>query len=149
MKRIDVQIGSHIASACEAAAEEARSSGDQVCFDFNGTEVVVNPGEDPSVPHQRWQDEMNRKQAEYEASPAGIEAKRKAEERDRMIREENSKPLPTFGLKDEAAWKSCIEKNSDGYGSGVIRYVARWAALMEERLVNGETVAGIAKKSFT
>lgn len=48
-------------------------------------------------------------------------------------------------LKDKAGWDECVKNNSDPYGSCAIRYVERWADLMEARLAGGETVEQCAK----
>jgi len=53
--------------------------------------------------------------------------------------------IKQFSVSDPAGWARTVEINSDGYGSGVIRYTARWAHLMEEKLAAGATVVDCAK----
>ena len=51
-----------------------------------------------------------------------------------------------FKLKDEARWKQAVEKNQDSYGSGVMRYAARWANLMEAAMAKGGKLEDVADK---
>lgn len=53
--------------------------------------------------------------------------------------------MDTFSIKDVEAWSKCCENNTDPYGSAVIRYAARWAALMEERMRDGEMLEAVAE----
>lgn len=50
-------------------------------------------------------------------------------------------------LKDPEGWSKTVEANTDGYGSGVIRFAERWADLMEQRMAEGATLTDIAKKA--
>lgn len=53
--------------------------------------------------------------------------------------------LPEFKLKDDAAWKEGLANNQDPYGSGIYRYAAKWASLMERELLAGKKLTDIAK----
>lgn len=44
-------------------------------------------------------------------------------------------------------YQEWIAKNSDPYGSGVVRYVAKWAKLMEAEIEAGKTVSAIAQET--
>ena len=57
-----------------------------------------------------------------------------------------TKTLPTFEIINKAVWDKGLENNKDHpYGFAVYRYAARWAALMEEKMARGKTLAEIAK----
>ena len=47
----------------------------------------------------------------------------------------------------EANFQEWREKNSDSYSSGVVRYVVRWAEMMEAEMANGTTVEACAKST--
>lgn len=53
--------------------------------------------------------------------------------------------LPKFQLADPEGWAKCVAANDDPYGSGVIRFAAKWANLMEQRLGGDLKVADVAK----
>jgi len=46
-----------------------------------------------------------------------------------------------------AAWQEWVKNNGDFYGSGIVRYVRRWAERMEERMAAGETLPGCWKEA--
>jgi hypothetical protein len=47
-------------------------------------------------------------------------------------------------IKDDAAWASWTDSNTDPYGKAVIDYAERWANLMEVGLAEGQSLADIA-----
>lgn len=56
-------------------------------------------------------------------------------------------PLPTFELADQEYWTKTVESNSaDPYSYACVKYAANWAALMDT-LLEGTTVAAIAKQA--
>lgn len=48
-------------------------------------------------------------------------------------------------LRDKDLWNKCVENNQDDYGSATINYAERWANLMEDAIMAGETVASCAE----
>lgn len=59
-------------------------------------------------------------------------------------------PLDTFTPASEQAgkdWDKFVTANSDGYGACCVRYAARWAKLMEEKLAKGEKIEDVADKT--
>lgn len=56
-------------------------------------------------------------------------------------------PMPRFEVIDKAGWHKCIANNRDAYGGAAVRYAARWAHLMEQRIAAGEALADIAKQT--
>ncbi|AMO25884.1 hypothetical protein Blue_061 [Bacillus phage Deep Blue] len=47
---------------------------------------------------------------------------------------------------DEKVYEDWKAKNTDGYGSGIFRYVEKWANLMEAEINKGAKVKDIAQK---
>lgn len=47
----------------------------------------------------------------------------------------------------EQEYEEYVEKNSDPYGSGVVRYSKRWAELMEAELDEGKALEDIAEEA--
>lgn len=49
------------------------------------------------------------------------------------------------GKQDD--WYKSVANNQDPYGFGVMEFSAKWANLMEERMVDGSTVADVAENA--
>lgn len=53
-----------------------------------------------------------------------------------------------MNIKTTAAeWEEWQQKNSDPYGSGVVRYTERWANMMEAEIAQGKALKDIAKQT--
>jgi len=50
-------------------------------------------------------------------------------------------------ITDLELWKKGLGNNQDPYGAAVYRYAEKWANLMEERLIDGKTIADIADQA--
>jgi hypothetical protein len=57
--------------------------------------------------------------------------------------------IETFNCSNEAEWQEAIENNKDTYGSGVVRYAARWAHMMDNALAGGAELKDVAKSTST
>lgn len=55
--------------------------------------------------------------------------------------------LPAFKLRDGETWARGISNNQDPYGYACYRYAAAWAALMEQRMASGQSLADVAKQA--
>lgn len=75
---LDNLAGSHISHVCKQACELASDEKSQVHFEFNGVDMTVEPGEEPSVVETRWSETMDANHKAYIASP---EYKKQEEER--------------------------------------------------------------------
>lgn len=128
------KAGEDINHACVAAVLLARENGCKVTFKFNDCEMVAKPESDSLTLAESYIAARNAAAEAYWASPAGIAEKARIEAADQRRREEERKPLAAFDCVDPDGWAAFVAANTDGYGSGVVRYAARWAALMEERM---------------
>lgn len=77
---LETLAGYHIDSACKNAVAMANEKNSIVEFDFNGTKVVVRPGDDPSAASRKWGDESAAQHEAYIASPEYKEIVRKRQE---------------------------------------------------------------------
>lgn len=51
-------------------------------------------------------------------------------------------------LQDKQAdWETCVEKNKDPYGKGVITFAKKWAEIMETEIESGKSLKDIADKA--
>lgn len=141
----DVMIGEHISHTCREIVALANEHGATVTAEFNGVALIATPGADPQAIEDAWNAEMERRAVEYRASPEGRAAQRRQEEWQRIADEAARQPLATFALKDADGWQRTVDANADPYGAAVIRYAARWAALIEQELAGGKTVADVAE----
>ena len=157
MYQHEAMCGDTIDQTTKDMARIAAEQNETVETEFNGLRVTVEPGEDGSrAAAQYFKDcdaryaEHRRKRKEWEETPEGIEATRRANEkaeRERSIlAEENGKPRE-FALKDRETWENTVKVNNDDYGSCIARYAARWAAMMDAAMSNGATVADCADKA--
>lgn len=146
MKKYEAMAGEHVSTTAENMVALAEKSKQTVTADFNGITLTANPDDNPDAITMFYSNESNRRHEEYKKSPAGKKAAREAEEASNRAEAAREEGILTFKLKDEAGWKLSVEKNQDGYGSGVIRFAARWANLMEAKMAKGAKLKDIADK---
>lgn len=146
--------GERIAESAQRLVALATEKACRVTAEFNGIELRAEPGMSPGdvagayhAEMSRLQDESDAKRRAHEATPEGQEELRVARERQRVVAIEVAKGILPFAIIDEASWKECVEKNSDGYGSCAIRYAARWASYAEAALEKGEDFASAVKRT--
>jgi hypothetical protein len=152
MRCYEVSLGQDIAHVLEEMCRDADLHHEPVEAEFNDEKLVAHPGDSPKALLAAWQKRRDVEHAAYAASPEGQAQAAALVENRRVIAEEEKKPLMTFAVKDQAAWDEWIKTNSDGYGAAIIRYAARWANLMEQRLAYGKgaqnnTIATIAEQA--
>lgn len=171
VKHIEAPLGGTINQAIEDAQRVARAEGVEVRFDFNGTEIRVQADSYPNLLLRDFFRAMNRYHAEpvgphppHTLSPETLRADADAEEAERRksaarraeyernraekrARFEAEVEGVALDLSDAEAWASWVEANSDGYGSGVMRYAEAWARLMQARMAAGNELEAVAKQA--
>ncbi len=149
--RYTPEAGTTINRSAEEMVVLANETNETVKANFNDIEITANPGDDPNTIVEFYQSESRRQYEEHINSPEYKQRQREAEEAQRrhdLMLEGALKMAPEkMTLRDEEGWKQIVEKNSDGYGSGVIRFAERWARLMESRIFNGDTVEMCAEEA--
>jgi hypothetical protein len=79
-------VGMHISAACKEAVDRANAEQDSVRFEFNGTEVIAQPGDSPEQLEKKWSVDFETAAEAYRNSPEYKEARQKeAEEYQRKI----------------------------------------------------------------
>jgi len=148
MKKYESLCGQDIRTTLREMIAIANESGNLVETVFNDDHIIVRPGDTVGALYDSWKKQWDRA---YDESPEGRAQIAAREENARIIREEQSKPLAVFDVTNQPLWESFVETNKSEkseYGAAVIRYAARWAALMEQRLkVSGATIATIADQT--
>ena len=147
MKTYEPGLGEDISTTAKTIVSMANESGEEVTAKFNDAELFAHPGDDPSMIADKFRAELARRQEEYEASPEGKESRKRQEEAQRQANKAAAEGIKPFEIIDQPGWDKTVTKNTDGYGSCVVRYAARWAWLMEQRIAEGSTVADIAKQT--
>jgi hypothetical protein len=150
--KMEVDAGRTINWACKQAVELANSKGCSIEFDFNDKTIIVKPGDDPAVHWKAYLDDCQRAHEawinsdEYKQQQA--EAKRKAEEKQRLLDEALALAPAnmTLGCVPED-WAKAKEANKDPYSTAILAYAERWARLMEVRMDKGEKLADIADET--
>lgn len=145
METYEPTVGTKIENACESLAAMSSECGKSVAMTFNDIEVVATPESTAESLIEKWRRETQRRWEAYKSSPEGIAAKARQEEARRLAEESAKEGIVAFDVSDEAAWNSYLEVNrDDGYGEAVLRYAARWARLMEQRIAAGESLESVA-----
>jgi hypothetical protein len=146
MQKYEAMAGEHIGSAIRAMLAIANETGDSVSTEFNGSTVIVNPGQSAEGVESMWRADMDRRRAEREASPEGQESARRAEAARAVADKAASEGVLAIDASDREGWSAFVEMNSkDGYSACTVRYAARWASLMERRIAAGAQLGDIAK----
>lgn len=136
--------GENITFTAQQMVKLANETQEPVTAKFNDIELVANPGDDASVVVDYFSKESDRRYAEWANSDEGKKALAESEVRQRQAAEVAAQPLATFSLERPRTWATMLDKNTDPYGSAIMRYAARWASLMEERMTQGSSLTEIA-----
>lgn len=151
MQTYEPRPGDSIQQAARILVGMANSAKEPAMASFNDIVVTANPGDDADSIVQYYHAESNRGREEYINSPEYKEKQQQAEEKQlqhELALEGALQGAPEkMSLRDEAGWKQFVEVNTDGYGSGVIRFAERWARLMEGRIAKGDTMEKFAKET--
>lgn len=154
-RECDGMPGNLIPDILRRMVELAKGRAQPVKAHLNGLDVLVKDGDSAE---ERWawmqgewkkeRQESERKHAAWLLTQEGIEATRKAAERQHYVDAEVAKGVLPIEVKDQAAYDSMVEKNSqDGYSACTVRYAARWANWMEKKIAEGAKVEDIAKQT--
>lgn len=174
MRKLESYCGDIITNTIAKAIEEATKHKEQVGFDFNGVDVIVEASSDPTLIYRDWSRGLNgylgdkpivgpfpkaELLAEEIASDAAIKAEhdRKSGERQAEYAKKQAEQTAALNsalseagsleLLDAEGWKKTVDANKDGYGGRVIRYAEEWGRLMQTRIAKGETVAQCAEEA--
>ncbi len=143
--------GENIGETAKRMAIYAVTGRETVTAMFNDIQLTANPGDNADTIVQYYNAECERRHEEYVNSSEYKEKQQQAEEarhlHELMLEGALAAAPEKMTLRDEEGWKKTVETNTDGYGSGVIRFAERWARLMESRISNGDTVEGCAKEA--
>jgi len=123
-----------------------KKSNDRVKATFNGIGLLTGPDGKPEDITKFYSEECERRSKAYHNSPAGKAAAKRAEEANKIAEAALKEGILPFGVMNRDGWKEAVEKNKDGYGSGVIRFAARWANLMETEMAKGKKLKDVADK---
>lgn len=141
----------HVDKAAEALCARATATGERWGMDFNGVELIADPNSTPRAVVAVWSAEMDRKRAEYVASPEYAQRQKEAAARDAAKKVAFDAAIaiapPSMSFADEAGWRAGLAKNTDPYGGAVYVYAEQWARIMEGRIARGETVEQCADDS--
>lgn len=111
---------------------------------FNGVEICTPPNGDAEALIAFWSQTTEDNARKWRESPEGQEAQRRADEHHRIAAAARAEGILPFTVSDQTLWSTQVANNTDSYGSGVIRYAARWANYMERKMATGATLESIA-----
>lgn len=102
----------------------ARRARKPVAISFNGIGLKVESKNSARQVVQSYRAEFRRQQ-QRETIPA------------KAVRLTWPRRIPRFALANGKVWQKMVERNKDTYGRNTLRYTARWAHLMEKRMLAG------------
>lgn len=140
--------GEHIDQTAAAIVALANETGQPVVARFNGEELYAEPGGDPAAIAAGYQARMSERSAAFRAPPEVQRQIAEAAERKQIAAQAQADGILPFQRRDQEAveaWERTVAANQDFYGSGILRYAARWAAWMEQRMRDGASVAEAAE----
>lgn len=147
MKTYKPLAGENISETAKHMVALAKETKETVKAKFNDIVLTAKPGENSDSIVEYYQTDSHRRHEEWKKSPAGKRAAHEAEEVRKRADAARAEDILSFSLKDSDGWKQIVEKNQDDYGSCVIRYAARWANLMEQKIATGAKLEDIADKT--
>jgi hypothetical protein len=143
------QPGSTILKDCGVISGAAKALGENVVMEFNEVLITAKPGDEPEDLAKYYSDECNRRHEAYISTPEYKERQAAAEkaqqEKEDKLAAALAKAPAEFSYSEggEEKWNTCKSVNSDGYGSGVVRFAHRWARLMEAEIANNPNSSGV------
>jgi hypothetical protein len=147
MRIYEPGAGLHIQKAAEEMVDMFWGNDEPVKMSFNDVEIVAVAGDTAEGIVSKYHAECERRAEEYRASPAGQEAERRAAEARKEAATAEAEGILPFAIRDPDAWDKCVKDNSDPYGSCAVRFAARWANLMEQKIAEGAILEAIADDS--
>lgn len=147
MTRYEPMPGENIRETARRMVAMAKKSKDTVKAAFNEIALTATENSDVDLIVKFYDDESQRRSEAYRNSPEGKEAERRAEEFRKKAEAARAEGILPFKVRDAESWQKSVgnkDNNKDGYGSGVIRYAARWANLMEKKMSAGAKLEDIA-----
>lgn len=114
---------------------------------FNAAEILARPGDDPGVIVRAYHLNCDLRHEAWKRSPAGQKAMKEHAEFEAKAAKAREEGVLSFTLADAEAWQKFVDLNQDSYGSGVVRYAARWAHLVEQELERGRSLEQVADEA--
>lgn len=86
MDTIEIYGGVSIGEACKVGVVQAKQRHEAVCFDFNGTQVIAHPDDEPTALADKWATDSEIARQAYLASDEYKEREEKRAEENRQAR---------------------------------------------------------------
>lgn len=145
--KFDPMCGTTINNAADEMVKLANEHGEQVVADFNGIEIIANPGDNASTIVTYYQEESHKRHEAWLNSPEGQAAEKARKEAAERAAAAAAEGVKEFSVSDQDAWALWQQNNQSGYGACVMRYAARWANLMEVKMAAGAKLEDIASET--
>lgn len=150
MKKYEPMCGETVSETAKRMVELATRTGETVKAKFNDITLTAKPSTKAETITKYYSKEGDRRHKAYINSPRYKEQQRKAREaldlHNRNLKAELATAPAKMMFRNEKGWNESVAKNTDDYGSGVMRFADRWARLMEGRMAKGEKLADCAEK---
>ena len=145
--KYEPMAGDTIGATCEQIQSMFRCGGGApVSCVFNEIELTADETTSAESLEQFYWDESKRRSDAYWASPEGQARQREIDEQQKIADEARAEGIKEFDCIDTKLWQSWVEANQDEYGSGVVRYASRWAAMMDAAIAHGDQLKDVADK---
>lgn len=150
VRNMELMLGTSIQDAADQMVELAKRENVEVHVTFNGTQLVAVPTTVAKDLATSYLTTIEERHQAWEASPEGQEALARRAEAERRAAAAEAEGVLPFQLKEgeQEWWAKYQETNSrDPYSACTLRYAARWANLMEQKLQQGATLKDIAESA--
>ena len=151
MQEYEPRCGETINRTANKMVELANESDDIVVAEFNGIKIYAHPMCSPEPIIAYYQDKTRRRYEEYvnssEYKKQQQEARDAQERQEATLKDALAVSPNKMTLSNKAEWEKTVAANTDGYGSGVIRYAERWARIMEGKIASGTALEECAEET--
>lgn len=167
---LNAEISATIAEAISRASDEKRT----ITFLFSGVLVTAGESDDAAALHRDWDralrgyiprevgpypaPQLTEAEQAKDAQMAALAQARRAEMReaahhrraaDQAALQSALSSAPPMSVVDPDAWEAFKTANTaDGFSTGVVEFIERWARLMEAEINDGRTVAQVARRTL-
>lgn len=109
MRQHDVPVGTIISAAFTELVKEANLHNESVKAEFNGIEVVAQPGDDAGKLYMDYQADQSRRAREYHRSREGKRARRQQDKRKRQMQRQAEKVMRDLRGLDFSNFEELID----------------------------------------
>lgn len=151
MKTYEPLAGEDVSKTAKRMVALAKKTKETVSAKFKDIALTAKPDDNPDTivkyySAKYYQIKSNCRREEYAKKKRQRETE-KAQRRQNLMLTAFASAPKKMTLRDKKEWKSIVAASPDGRGDRVIKFIERWARLMEGRMANGDTLEMCAEET--